>query len=639
MPMETEGMSLPTGIRPVQQTRNTTETTAVTRREGGSSPFAPQTNVSIENSIADMAGVLAKISTNQEGAAEVMPQQIKAMVENIMRQAFSVDATLGEGLGSTLESQRFSVEQLNNLSRILGQLSVAMDKDASGSVGPELQTFMKCLRGFISQTNNAFEPVLLHKLSFQLLNAKAPADLPPELQAMLAGGNPQAAGSAMPDGSDALAFLKQLVKCFIPSPVAEGTGGAAEEAVRASQADGQAFAGEEAPAGGTAAPAEGEANQPAAGEKAVAGNALPRQAAGGTAASGGEAALKDNTAQNAQPAAEAAEGNPAGFKAVPARADISDADKAGTPGKADQPDRSQPATGKNEAGQAGAMKQEAPAGRERFDIARLIEERLMKINERRQPDAVPGGQAEAVPLENTPKTMTVMKELAGLLIKDAEISPEDMQLLQKFINNDQTVLSEKEAKQLQLLLRLCENNVPASVRQAAIQNNMPDLPRLWAFMQFCDLTALKEKNPRSLKSASRNVADFAGAMRSQMEGAQVRSSKGQRSMNFMMPLYLGDNEKSYPAYIHVYDENKQESEKAELKKETWIRICLLTENIGAVELTCRLYEKRRLDVRVFFSEPESVRGFNEYVPEFRESFRDLPLELVDLKVGTAGGKS
>ena len=100
MPMETEGMSLPTGIRPVQQTRNTTETTAVTRREGGSSPFAPQTNVSIENSIADMAGVLAKISTNQEGAAEVMPQQIKAMVENIKKaRARTALARGGRGAG------------------------------------------------------------------------------------------------------------------------------------------------------------------------------------------------------------------------------------------------------------------------------------------------------------------------------------------------------------------------------------------------------------------------------------------------------------------------------------------------------------------------------------------------------------
>ena len=106
----------------------------------------------------------------------------------------------------------------------------------------------------------------------------------------------------------------------------------------------------------------------------------------------------------------------------------------------------------------------------------------------------------------------------------------------------------------------------------------------------------------------------------------------------MVPLYMGDQEKTaFPAYIHVYDENEEDpAAPGERKKETWLRVCLLTENIGAVDLTFRMYEKRNLDVRVLFSEPKMIQAFGEYIPEFEESFIDTPLVLKDLKVALAG---
>ena len=76
MPMEANPAGLTTSIQPVRRTEGTNSTAGVVRRgDTGSSPFAPQTNVNIKNSIADMAGILSKISTNQEDAVEVMPQQ------------------------------------------------------------------------------------------------------------------------------------------------------------------------------------------------------------------------------------------------------------------------------------------------------------------------------------------------------------------------------------------------------------------------------------------------------------------------------------------------------------------------------------------------------------------------------------
>ena len=122
-----------------------------------------------------------------------------------------------------------------------------------------------------------------------------------------------------------------------------------------------------------------------------------------------------------------------------------------------------------------------------------------------------------------------------------------------------------------------------------------------------------------------------------MKGAGESSSSvrtdGQKTISFMMPLYLGENEKSYPAYVHIYDGEPQDEMTGEKKKETWLRICVLTDNIGAVELTCRLYEGNSLNLKVNFSDDTVIKEFSEYIPDIQASFADSPLELKDIKVG------
>lgn len=75
-----------------------------------------------------------------------------------------------------------------------------------------------------------------------------------------------------------------------------------------------------------------------------------------------------------------------------------------------------------------------------------------------------------------------------------------------------------------------------------------------------------------------------------------------------------------------------------MHKETWLRLCVLTDHIGAVELTCQVYDAKSLNMRVLFSEASAVEEFKSYIPEFKESFRTMALELTDLKVSIAGSK-
>lgn len=237
-------------------------------------------------------------------------------------------------------------------------------------------------------------------------------------------------------------------------------------------------------------------------------------------------------------------------------------------------------------------------------------------------------------MENTQQTMQTLKSLAQLMMKNTEMSQHDVTLLQNFVNGQSGTLSEKEAGQLQQLIRLCQQNVPATVQQAAIQQNLPDLPRLWAFMQLCDMTFARRMTARQLKRAGKDVAMLVLSMRNSMEGDNS-AVQGQRSLNFMVPMYMGEDS-TYPSYINVYNEKQPDPETGEMKRETWLRLCVLTDNIGAVELTCRVYNDTQLDMRVFFSSSETAEEFRQQAKALRDSLKDSALQLKELRIGAPG---
>ena len=77
--------------------------------------------------------------------------------------AFSLSATLEEGLGSTTESQRFSLEQLGTLSRMLTQLGALAEKGVQVSDFSEsMQTLLRNLKSLLTaqEGGNSLEPAL-----------------------------------------------------------------------------------------------------------------------------------------------------------------------------------------------------------------------------------------------------------------------------------------------------------------------------------------------------------------------------------------------------------------------------------------------------------------------------------------------
>ena len=731
MAMEANAANAAGSLQRVQRPQTTGSADAVTRRGDGasSSPFTKETNVSIRNSIADLSSVLGKISQGQEDSVEVLPDHLQKVIRNVMESSFSLSATLEEGLGSTMESQRFSLEQLGTLSRMLTQLGTLAEKGVEVSDFSEsMQTLLRNLKSFLTaqEGGSSLEPALLNKLSFQLLDTKVLEDLPVALQqalTLLAQVQPQeGAGEA-----SSFDFLKSLVQYFMPRPEEEGALPTMQgQTMAEGRADAEADANlpmRDAGEGGAKAvqqEAAGQMPRPAgenprtAQQEATQGNfsqsMLESDAAQGKSALQ-QSVHSDAAAQQSGKAAEtgllpnAEDGASEATQQQKGSSQGGAAEGKGQAGVPQEQNGVQQQKTSNQSGavegkgqtsvpqeQSGVQQQKGSAqgggaegkgypseqmmrnvsqdGRSsEFAESRqdgqsanpqmtrksgspqnTVQEKALQQGQHPNNASANMQQGEAksatrqMPvMQNTPQLMQSLKDTASFMLKNMPLTEKDAALLRDFINNGQKLLPDKEAKQLQLLLRLSQNNVPAAVNQAAVQKNLGDLPRLWAFMQLCDMTAVKDMKEQQLKRAGKDVAEFAASMKRSMEGGSLFQTDGKgnthRSLNFMMPLYLGEGEKqSFPAYANVYNEEKYSPEDGRMHKETWLRLCVLTDHIGAVELTCQVYDAKSLNMRVLFSEPSAVEDFKAYIPEFRESFRTMTLELSDLKVSVAGSK-
>ncbi len=689
MAMETNTASMPTGIRPIERPQGP-QTTGVQRRGGvTTSPFAPRTDVSLQNSVADVASLLSKIASSKEETMDKLSPQLQKLVDNIMKQSFSLESTLAEGLGTTLESQRFAIDQMFTLSRVLYQMGMFSEQGKTAALNDQMQALLANFKDLMTAgEGKEMEPTMLHKLAFEVLDGKQADELSQMMQFLLMGQGTGAGMAAAPqaEGTDTFGFLKQLMDYFMPRPGAESSvpGQMAEgKTAQGGQAGAEAGTGTgEAPRAADGKP--GTEPQPPSSGRPEDGQGIARDGAGqkpgaatqGTAA-GQPAGSGVPEKAVEQPQQNAVRENPSGGQAAPQEA-------APNQGGAEAA-KQMPQTPQGPTGQPAAEGQGAPratesstetsytwqneAAEEQTETSRSTEfnpqdpfaelmrkglERMRgrlqqpppqaQQNEQGEPAStaqmLSGRMAQQPTVQNTPRTMEAMKDLASLLLKNMELTPEDEKLLTDFVNNKQTMMTEKEAKELQMLLRLCQQNVPASVQHSAQQKGMEDMPRLWAFMELCDLANIRERDSKSLKRASKSLSDFASMMKNSMLPENGRTAEGHRSMSFMTPLYMSeDMQKPYPAYIHIYDEEKKDENGGSPKKETWVRVCLLTENIGAVDVSFRMYDESSLDVRIYFSERENIEDFRSYMEEFSASFDDKPLTLMSVKVGVAGAKT
>ena len=149
MPIEANATAAAAAVSAPQRISSERPTEGVQGRgdqENASAAFSQRTNVSIETAIDRMADVLSKISGRQQMNVEQIPQELKEVIRNIIRQSFSIESTLAQGLGSTAASQRFSTDQLTTMARMLNQMGTMAETNEVPRVSDDVATLLAALK-------------------------------------------------------------------------------------------------------------------------------------------------------------------------------------------------------------------------------------------------------------------------------------------------------------------------------------------------------------------------------------------------------------------------------------------------------------------------------------------------------------
>ena len=667
-------------IQPASRSSETkTDKIAVSRDGGSSSGFAKQTDVKFTNSVDNMSAVLEKISTAKLGNDNGLPQQLREMINNIVTKAFSLESSLGEGLGSAMASERYSVEQLTSLGRIFQQLGNMAEANAiagqvsgettAGQLSDALQTMMANVKTLLA--NNALggntadlELVQLTKLAFQVLNNGNTGNMPQKLEALLQMLAGQQMGQT-PEGGTASQTTDKLWQNTASQTVSNGNG--AVDQSNAQEGTVKKLVELLFPKLSASNSSQANQNGIAGGDKGL----LARQAVNAYNNTGSQAQVTSNTGSQAQATtnSQSSQGQSASNTAGqnPQLNTASTTESATVGAKASQTNvltsENLIKTGSQSTGQTNVVTSETPAKtgsqpageniqqnqqagvspKVLHQAAELENNPLFKqIFSRygysqetgvvRQPTQT--AQQEIPQLPNNQQVVDSFRNLAELLLKDSNLTAKDMALLKNFVNSSQTQLSQQDAKQLDLLLKMVQSNVPAAIQQAGQQPGMEGLPKLWAFLQLADLGSLKDLKAKDFKNANKEIKTVVSSLKSSISSEGSYQADGQKSISFVMPLYIGEGGHSYPAYINLYDEPEHEDECGRKRKDTWFRVCVLTDNIGAVDIVCQLFEGNNLNLRINFSDNEIVKDFGEYLPDIRKALYDTSIHLNDLRVGT-----
>ena len=559
------------------------------------------------------------------------------------------------GLGSAMASERYSVEQLTSLGRIFQQMGNMAEANAvagqvsgettAGQLSDALQTMMANVKTLLA--NNALggntadlELVQLTKLAFQVLNNGNTGNMPQKLEALLQMLAGQQMGQTS-EGGTASQTTDKLWQNTASQTVSNGNGAVNQTVSNGNGAVSQSHAQDGTvkqlvdllfPKLSANNSSQAPANpQPSQGQSAS--NTAGQNPQLGTA----------STAESATVGAKASQTNVSSetiIKAGSQSTGQTNVVTSETPAKTG----SQPAGENIQQNQQNQQNQQTGVSPKVLHQAAELENNPLfkQIFSRygysqetgvvRQPTQT--AQQEIPQLPNNQQVVDSFRNLAELLLKDSNLTAKDMALLKNFVNSSQTQLSQQDAKQLNLLLKMVQSNVPAAIQQAGQQPGMEGLPKLWAFLQLADLGSLKDLKAKDFKNANKEIKTVVSSLKSSISSEGSYQADGQKSISFVMPLYIGEGGHSYPAYINLYDEPEHEDECGRKRKDTWFRVCVLTDNIGAVDIVCQLFEGNNLNLRINFSDNEIVKDFGEYLPDIRKALYDTSIHLNDLRVGT-----
>lgn len=553
-----------------------------------------------------------------------LPPDIKEVTQEILSKTLADSATISKGMIATIKAEKSAVEQLQTFTALLTDAEQLMAQMPEKT----LKSLADLLQNFDADFNGLVKAATLEEASGQetLMARSQESTITPSLETVKGqemppstAANEQAAVQNLPDKGESAPFqvrknrvddnpqqVNEAKPDVLSKPAAENAKDTGPD-ITTKQPDSGAFV----------KSANDETKQPAADKN-----------------------FTSQTAPTKEQPGIVAEPNKSGN--FPARQNIVEEPSANPSG---QPARPQPDIPLNQQAQSteAPLQQAAEPNKatnqgavtyqsNKSELPQQEASQLRSLPAEKFAASSQAGQSEAPSLENF--VLNLAKQLAGNgTPQQAAVKTTILEYLQKspLGENDDS----SEAAVLKQTVESFAQNAPEIVRFAAGKHNLPQLPQLWALVKLHKALEWTKLEQEKLQETIRSMREMTASMKSSVafSGEKIDNNS---ALSFSMPLYLGEGMQPYPAYIHLYHQRQkgQKESGGEYTYETWLRICLSTENIGPVDIVFRLYQENLLNVKVAFSRAEAAQGFNSFVPNIRESLDESALDLVEVSVNT-----
>lgn len=227
-----------------------------------------------------------------------------------------------------------------------------------------------------------------------------------------------------------------------------------------------------------------------------------------------------------------------------------------------------------------------------------------------------------------------MKELAQntIMTRQSQLSGNDAAALKQLLSDGH--ITAKDWANLTRFLKASVQAMPVAIRQAG--EKVSELQQLWVMQQLSNLAELTGLPRKTTDSAGKLLEQLVQTLKSSFAPGS-ESIETHRSAAFTIPIYFGENQQhSYPAYIHMYHQSEEGGAASGQERETWLRICLNTENAGVVDLVFRLYKDHQLNLRVGMGDHNAAQLFSGFIPEIKTAIETTPLIVSEISVGAIG---
>lgn len=175
-------------------------------------------------------------------------------------------------------------------------------------------------------------------------------------------------------------------------------------------------------------------------------------------------------------------------------------------------------------------------------------------------------------------------------------------------------------------------SAPKWLQTMAARTGKPELLDFWVACKMADLAPWAKLSAAERHEAAVVLKELSTTYEQPNVFKMTSEDTSSRGLILQMALYAPEQGKTYPALIQIFEEKRERGNGNPPEQEVWVRVSLETENIGGVDLSFRLQDKKFLSIFSRFADSEAASAFRTAMPELRKEFAGTSLELKKIAV-------